>query len=40
MAEEVKARMEKAKELQKEAQEVLEKAKQEAERIILGNEEI
>jgi len=36
IAEEVKRRMQKAEELQKEAKEVLEKAKQEVEKIILG----
>ena len=40
IAEEIKARMQKAKQLQKEAKEVLEEAKERAERIILGEEEI
>lgn len=40
IAEEVKIRMQKAKQLQKEAKEVLEKAKVRIERIILGEEEI
>lgn len=37
IAEEVKNRMQKAKQLQKEAKEELEKAKQEVEKIILGD---
>ena len=40
IAEEIKARMQKAEQLQKEAKEVLEAAKERAERIILGDEEI
>lgn len=40
IAEEVKARMQKAEQLQKEAKKVLEKAKERVERIILGDEEI
>ena len=40
IAEEVKARMQKAEQLQKEAKEVFEEAKERVERIILGEEEI
>jgi len=40
IAEEVKARMQKAKQLQEEAKSILEEAKEKVERIILGNEEI
>ena len=40
IADEVKARMQKAEQLQKEAKEVLEEAKERVERIILGEEEI
>jgi restriction endonuclease S subunit len=40
IAEEVKARMQKAEQLKKEAKEVLEEAKERVERIILGEEEI
>ena len=40
IAEEVKQRMQKAEQLHKEAKEVLEEAKERAERIILGDEEI
>jgi restriction endonuclease S subunit len=40
IAEEVKARMQKAKQLQEEAKSILEEAKERVERIILGNEEI
>ena len=40
IADEVKARMQKAEQLQKEAKEVLEEAKERVEKIILGEEEI
>jgi len=40
IAEEVKARLEKAKQLQEEAKTVLEEAKEKVERIVLGSEEI
>jgi len=40
IAEEVKARMQKAEKLQEEAKSILEEAKEKVERIILGNEEI
>lgn len=40
IAEEVKARMQKSEQLQKEAKEVLEEAKERVERIIIGEEEI